>query len=438
MSYTDYDAASLASAMVTSERAGIDEMLSAKYDKYSTQVSGLESLDSLLADFQDSLETLSDDNALAAQTATVSDEDYFTVTSDGSAATGQYSITVVQLAQTYQAAMTFDAADGDTAIPSDGTFSVTVGDETLSLDLSTLSSGATLEDLVSAINKAADNPGVTASLVTSGDSVLLMITSDESGEEAGVDAITFTAGTSSAATTAFQSAFDGLSVLSEAQDAQIQLGTTNKVTITSSSNTLEDVIDGLTIDLKKAQASGEDAINVVVEADTDTVVDNLQGVVDSFNELISSLSDLYEDDGDLDGDSTVRSIISSLKSTLRTALPDGVSLADIGLEFSSDGTLSIDEDALEEALADNPDLLTECFTDDGGIFDALDDLLTPYTKRGGLLASRLESSQASLDSIEARQEKWDTKMDKLYTRYLAEFNDMIATMAILESNISYL
>ncbi len=438
MSYSDYDAAALASAMVTAERAGIDEMLSAKYDKYSTQVSGIESLDSLLEDFQDSLESLTDDNALAAQTATVSDEDYFTVTSDGSAASGQYRITVVQLAQTYQAAMTFDSADGSTEIPSDGTFSVTVGDDSLTLDLSTLSSGATLEDLVSAINKAPDNPGVTASLVVSGDSVLLMITSDESGEEAGVDAITFTAGTSTDATTAFQSAYDGLSVLSEAQDAQIQLGTTNKVTITSSSNTLENVLDGLTIKLKKAQDSGENPINVVVEADTDTVVDNLQNVVDSFNSLISSLSSLYGDDGDLDGDSTVRNLISSLKSTMRNSLPDGVTLADIGLEFSSNGTLSIDTDALEDALADNPDLLTECFTDKGGIFDALDDLLTPYTKTGGLLASRQESAQNSLDSIESRQEKWDTKMSKLYTRYLAEFNDMIATMATLESSMSYL
>lgn len=436
MSYTDYDAASLASAMVTSERAGVDEMLSAKYDKYSTLVSGLTSLDSLLEDFQDTLETLSDDGGLSAQTTSLSDEDYFSVTSDGSAATGQYSITVTQLAQTYQSAMTFDSSS--TTIPSDGTFSVTVDGETMTLDLSTLDSDSTLSDLVSAINKASDNPGVTASLVRSGDSVLLMITSDDSGVDAGVTDISFTAGTSSDAATTFEDALSNLTVLSEAQDAEIQLGTTTKVTITSASNTLEDVIDGLTITLKKAQESTDDAINVVVEADTDTVIDNLQSVVDEFNSLISSLNDLYADDGDLDGDSTVRTLISSLKNTLRSALPDGTTLADIGLEFSSDGTLSIDEDVLEEALADDPDLLTQCFTDDDGIFDALDDLLTPYTKTRGLLATRLESAQDSLDSVETRQEKWDTKMENLYNRYLAEFNDMIATMALLESNMSYL
>lgn len=435
MSYSDYDAASLASAMVSAERAGTDSMLSAKYDKYSTQVSGLTSLDSLLADFQESLETLQDDNALAAQTTSVSDDDYFSVSSDGTAGVGQYSITVVQLAQTYQSAMTFDSSD--TLMPTDGTLSVTIGSDTLNLDFSTLGSSATLSDLVKAINNASDNPGVTASLVRSGDSVMLMITSDDSGEEAGVDSISFTAGSSSATST-FQTAFDGLTVLTEAQDAIIELGSTNKVTITSASNTLEDVIDGLTITLKKAQDDGDAPVNLVVASDESTVMDNLQSVVDSFNDLIESLKELYDDGGDLEGDSTVRNLISGLKSTLRSALPDGMSLADLGLEFSSDGTLSIDEDALSDALSDNPDILTQVFSDKGGIFDALDDYLDPFTKTNGILATSLLSAQNNLDSVEERQEKWDTKMEKLYNRYLAQFNQMIATMAILESNASLL
>ncbi len=455
MSYTDYDAASLASAMVAAERAGIDEMLSAKYTKYSTQVSGLESLDSLLEDFQDNLDTWTDDNSLAAQTTSVSDEDYFTATSDGTAATGQYSITVTQLAQTYQSAMTFSSST--TTVPTSGTLSVTVGDDTLSLDLSTLKSGATVADLVSAFNKASDNPGVTASLVQSGSSVLLMFTSDDSGEEAGVSSLSYTdsSGTvissdaSGAVTTTgdvstdstistFETAMQGLTLLSAAQDAEIELGTTNKVTITSSSNTLEDVIDGLTITLKKKQSSTDDPINLVVEADTDTVETNLNTVVSGFNSLVSSLKSLYEDGGDLEGDTSVRSLISSLKSTLRSALPDGMSLADIGLEFSSDGTLSVDTDALEEALSDDPDILNTVFSDDGGIFDAFDDLLDPYTKTGGILSTSLQSAEDNLDSVEDRQEKWDTKMTKLYNRYLAQFNEMIATMATLESNASLL
>ena len=107
-------------------------------------------------------------------------------------------------------------------------------------------------------------------------------------------------------------------------------------------------------------------------------------------------------------------------------------------EFSSDGTLSIDEDALSDALANNPDILTQVFSDTGGIFDALDDYLDPFTKTNGILATSLQSAQDNLESVEERQEKWDTKMEKLYNRYLAQFNQMIATMAILESNASLL
>jgi flagellar hook-associated protein 2 len=454
MSYTDYDAASLASAMVTAERAGIDEMLSAKYTKYSTQVSGLESLESLLEDFQDSLDTFEDDTSLSAQTTSVSDDDYFSVTSDGTAATGQYNITVKQLAQSYQSAMTFSSSSA--SIPSSGTFSITVDGETLDVDLSKVT-GGTVADLVSYINKSSDNPGVTASLVTSGDSVMLMITSDDTGEDAGVTDMTFTSDdgttvsvdadgtvtttgdTSSDSTTlAFQTAMQGVTQLSVAQDAIITLGSNSTIEITSDSNTMEDVIDGLTITLTKAMDSDDDPVTMVVEADSDTVADNLQTWVDSFNSLISSLKELYDDGGDLEGDSTVRSMISSLKTTLRNSLPDGMSLADIGLEFSSDGTLSIDSDALEEALEADPDILNTVFTDDDGIFDAIDDYLEPYTKSNGILASRLESAEDNLESVEERQEKWDTKMENLYYRYLAQFNEMIATMATLESNASLL
>jgi len=229
-----------------------------------------------------------------------------------------------------------------------------------------------------------------------------------------------------------------MNVLSEAQDAIIQFGSTNAITITSSSNTLENVIDGLTIDLIQAQDSDDSAINVEVEVDTDTVETNLESFVDTFNTLIDSLNDLYADDGDLDGNSTLRSIISSLKNSMRSSLPDGYDLSDLGLSFTSTGTLEIDSDALEEALTNNPDILNICLTDDGGVFDAIQDLLEPYTESGGILSDMEDSAQDSLDRVTARQEAWDTKMENLYNLYLEDFTQMQITLAELESSLSIL
>lgn len=438
MSYSDYDPAALAEALVESERAGMDTLLSDKSDKYSTLVSGYSSLESLLSDFQDTLDSYSDtdsDLALSAQTCTTSDSDYFTVTSDGSASESSYSIFVQQLAQSYQSVMSFDSEDW--TLPTDGSLTFTVDGEEMTIDLSTLGSGATLDDLVSAINSNDDNPGVQASLIQSGDSVMLMLSSEETGEDYAVTT-TFTSGTDSTATTELTNALSSMTVLSEAQDAIIKLGSSsNAISITSSSNTMEDVIDGLTITLTDAQDSTDSPIKLNVEADDDTVETNLQTLVDTFNTLVSSLTDLY-DGGDLDGDSTVRGLISSLKNTIRSSLPDGYSLSDVGLEFTSSGTLEIDSDALESALAANPDILTSVFSDDGGIFDSLQSLLDPYTESGGIIADLEDSAQDSLDRVTDRQDAWDTKMTNLYNTYLEDFTQMQITLAQLESSMSIL
>ncbi len=438
MSYSDYDPASLAEAMVEAYRSGMDTLLSNKETKYSTLVDGYSTLSGYLDDFQDLLDSYTDydaDESLTAQSCNTSDDEYFSVTSDGTAANGNYSIYVEQLATAQQTAMTFSSKTE--ALPTTGTLTLTVDDESLSIDFSTLSSGATLQTLVSAINNSDDNPGVTASLVQSGDTVYLMLTSDDTGEEYAFSA-TYDDGDSNTDTSTFETAFNSQTVLTEAQDAIIQFGSTNAITLTSSSNTLDDVLDGLTITLTKAQDTDDDPVTLTVEIDTDTVESNLQTFVDSFNDLIDNLNTLYDDDGELENNSTVRSLISALKNTFRNNLPDGYTLSDIGLEFSSDGTLSIDSDALETALASNPEILNTCLTDDDGVFDALNDFLDPYTKTGGILDDAEDSAQDSLDRVEDRIDAWNDKMENLYNTYLDQFTQMQVTLAELESSLSYL
>lgn len=446
MSYSDYDPASLASAMVTAYRSGMDTLLSNKETKYEALVSGYSSLSSYLEDFQDLLEeyTAYDaDESLSAQSCTLSDDDYCTVTSDGTAGNGNYSIYVQQLATAQQGALEFSSDDTSSTLASltgdsdtsSGSLTLTVDGEDLTINFSDLGTSATLQTLVSAINNSDDNPGVTASLVQSGDTVYLMLTSDDTGEEY---AYTATYSDDSSDTSTFATAFDDQTELSTAQDAIIQLGSTNAITLTSSSNTMDDVLDGLTITLTKAQDTDDDPLNLTVAVDTDTTESNLQSFVDSFNELIDNLNTLYDDDGDLEGNSTVRTLISALKNAFRNSLPDGYSLSDIGLEFESDGTLSIDSDTLEAAVTNNPDILNTCLSDDGGVFDALDDLLDPYTKTGGILDDASDSAQDDLDRVEDRIDAWDEKMENMYYTYLDQFTQMQVTLAELESSLSYL
>lgn len=436
-SYSSYSASSLASAEVEATRAGVDEMLSNENTKYTDQVSGWESVESDLETFLDDLSSIQDDNEFAAQKTTLSDSDYFTATSDGSAAIGEYNITVEQLAQTYQSAMTFSSSSQ--TMPSSGTLSITVNGSSMSLDMSTLKSGATLSDLVSAINKSSSNPGVTASLVTSNGSTMLMITSDKSGASYGAT-ISYSADSSdtSTAATSFESAYEGLTVLTAAQDAEIKLGSTNQVTITSSSNTLKNVIDGLTLSLTKAQSSDADPVTLTVAADADTVSTNLQTLANDFNTTVSELKALYGSSAYLAYNSTVEDIVNGMKETLRDSLPSGTSLADLGLKFNSGGTLSVDTDTLKDSLTDNPTLLSAAFTDTDGVIDKWTDFLKPYTESGGIISKAQTNAQNNLDTVETKQSNWDTKMTQLYEKYLKEFTEMKNTLETLESNESYL
>lgn len=428
-SYADYDAQSLATALISADRAGIDSMLSTKATKYNTQIQGLSSLDSYLTEFQDALEDYTDSSSttsFSAQTATVSDDDYYSVTSDGSAATGNYYITVKQIAQSSQTALTFT----DTSLSETGSLTFTVNGKSTSIDMSGISS---LSDLVTQINKDSNNPGVTASLIKSGDSTMLLLTSENTGAKYDVG-MTYTGDSSST----FSQALSNKSVLSKAQDAIIELGATNKVEITSSSNTLENVVDGLTIKLIKAQATDADPIRTTVEVDNSTVKDNLNTFISTYNTLVTNLTKLYDDGGDLEGNSTLRTIISQLKDSMRNSLPSGYTLDSLGLKFTSKGKLEVDSTTLTSALAKDPDILNKAFTDKNSLFDTIDNLLKSYTKTGGIISDIQDSTQDSLDRVTDRQDAYDKKMKKLYTIYLNQFISMKTALAQMQSSLSTL
>ncbi len=437
-SWSDYDPASLASAMVEASSTKMSTLLAAKVSKYSSIVDGYSSLSSYLSDFQDLLEKYTEtdpESSISAQTCTASDTDYFTVTSDGTAANGNYQIYVEQLATAEQTAMSFSSSSE--TLPTTGTLALSVGTSSMTIDFSTLSSGATLQSLVSAINNDDDNPGVTASLVQSGDTVYLMLSSDDTGADNAFTA-TYSDGDSSDSTSTFETAFNDQIELSTGQDATIQLGSSsNAISITSDSNTVDDALSGLTLTLTKAQTDSS-PINLTVAVDTSTVETNLQSFADSFNELITNLKDLYDSGGDLESDSTVTSIISSLKNTLKNSLPSGTSLNDLGLEFNSSGSLTINTTLLESALKSNPDILNSCLIDDGGAFDSLDTMLKTFTKTNGIIDQEEESAQDSLDRATDKQDNWNTKMDSLYSHYLSQFTQMQVTLEELESSMDYL
>ncbi len=226
-------AASFAEQLVAAERMSKDALFKNNLDNSKAQIDAYKILERTLNKMTSNLENLNGD-AFEGKTSEISD-DSATITVDSDAPAGVYDLYVKQLAQAHQITKSFTSEDE--ILPTTGVVSIDVGGNSIDIDMAELnaSGNATVSDLRDAINKHPDNPGVTASLVRTGGQVELMLTSDETGKDSTV-------------TMEMNGTDWGTQERIKAQDAEFTL---NGIDITSSSNYLDNVIDGVNIELKK-------------------------------------------------------------------------------------------------------------------------------------------------------------------------------------------
>ncbi|AUZ76890.1 MULTISPECIES: lateral flagellar capping protein LafB [Aeromonas] len=424
------DPAATAMQLVAIERKNMDALLKKQMDGIKGQQSALSTLNTKLSTFQTMLKDLNKASNLQAQKATMSQEGVMTVTSNGKASSGQYNFFVEQLAQSHQVGLSLDSETAP--LPADGVFSLTVKGKTIDIDLTTLPAGSTVKDLVSKINDAKDNPGVKATLVRTDGKVNMVLTSKDSGLDN-----TISVNYSGDATNSLGAAISGKTDITKAQDARLRMGGDNPLTITSASNKIENVVDGLTLQLTKAQKSGDAPLLVNIEQDKEAVTGSLKKFVESYNELVDELAKMTSSDpkapGALSSDSGVRSLKSVLSNSVRD-LPNGLSLSSLGIKTDKAGKLSFSETDFNKALDKDPELLGKALLGDDGLLKRMSDSLDPYTKRDGALKGRKTGLEASEKRIKERMDALDRRMDSAYKRYLNQFstmNQMLQTMGAL-------
>ncbi|WP_421237354.1 lateral flagellar capping protein LafB [Aeromonas jandaei] len=424
------DPASMAMKLVTIERQNMDKLLKKQMDSIKGQQSAISTLTTKLSTFQTMLKDLNKASNLQAQKAVMSQEGIMTVTSNGKASSGQYNFFVEQLAQSHQIGLSLDSETAP--LPADGVFSLTVKGKSVDIDLASLPAGATVKDLVSHINNAKDNPGVKATLVRTDGKVNMVLTSKDSGEENAIT-VKYSGDESSSLGTAVAKQ----SEITKAQDARLQMGGNNPLTITSASNKIENVVDGLTLQLTKVQKSGDAPLQVTVEQDKEAVTGSLKKFVDSYNELVDELAKMTSSDpkalGALSSDSGVRSLKSVLASSVRD-LPNGLSLGSLGIKTDKTGKLSFSETDFNKALEKDPELLGKALMGDDGLLKRMSNSLDPYTKRDGALKGRKSSLEAGEKRVNERMDALERRMNSAYKRYLNQFttmNQMMQTMGSL-------
>lgn len=281
--------------------------------------------------------------------ATSSDEDIFTVNATSYAAAGEHTIKVLSLAQTEM-----EVSHGYAAITSSigtGTFSVTVGSDVVNINVD--STNNTLEGLRDALNAAEelneDGARLTASIINDGDAsnpYRLVITSSESGT---ANAITINAGATGLTFT------DGTNPEDPGQQAANATLLFDGVSVTKSSNEIDDLLSGVTINLHEVDT--ENLLTLKLENNIDEITEKIQTFIDAYNEFHTWVSS-KKSAGSLKGDMALESMDRQLRNTISSTV-EGLdnenfqALSQIGLSFDRFGTLSLNKEDFEDAIDGN-------------------------------------------------------------------------------------
>ncbi|MEF2230752.1 MAG: flagellar filament capping protein FliD [Pseudodesulfovibrio sp.] len=339
----------------------------------------LEQLDEEIEDFNEVLDDMDELDEFYSMSATSSDDEV-ECTATGEADIGIHSIVVNQLAQSDIWVTDSGYAAEDTVVTTEATtLQVEYQGETISIDVA---AGTTLEGLVSTINGSVNaRDKFEADLIHDGENYYFVLESADMGSD-------------NALTIVDAGKLDGMSASSftntqPAQNAQIKVDgfpADADSWIERDSNSIDDVVDGLTFDLK--ETTDEDGVRISVEYDTEEMYDTITTFVENLNQIILDIQLLTgrvtEDE---DGEATeytvnsstldmmynqIKSIISSSALGFTTYDEDEGgdyfnALSQIGFSTDTDegsdtyGQILLDEDELEEALEDDPAAVAALF-----------------------------------------------------------------------------
>lgn len=402
---------------------------------YKARLSAVTTLDSALKAFKSALSGLkSGGGSMLVNSASFSQEGYASATVGTKAIAGSYQFFVEQLASGHQLAVA-GLQDGD--VDSSGSLTIGLGAGSFTIDLSSIDSDSdgsnSLAELAAAINGAADNAGVNATLVRSNGEVTLVLASEETGA---TNAISLsTSGTSGGV---FDTALGAASELSPARDAKVRLGGESGMLLSNASNTFEDIIDGVSLTFSKVHLAGEQPLSVDIGQDQSATKAKAQTFISAFNTLMSSFDSLTASGGEsgtrgvLAGDASIRSIENMLNQVVRTEY-GGASLMEFGIVADRNGKLSIDGVRFDKAVAANPEGFEKLFTDKGNLLDSVDKSLAVYTSSAnGLMKSRKDSLNAMLRRVDDQFDGIQKQYDSYYSRYLKQYTSMMQTMAIMD------
>ncbi|WP_253379827.1 flagellar filament capping protein FliD [unidentified bacterial endosymbiont] len=426
----------IAYADVATQAASLQQ----KQSELDAESSGLDTLNSALTDFQTAIDALNSDTDGPVTFSATSNSDSATITANSQAQAGTYSFYVEQLAQAQQS--TFNLSDD--AYSATGTFELTMGDSTMDIDLSTADANGDgdgyidASELVNAINDSDDNPGVSAALVKTDGTTTIMLTSETTGAQS---AFSVSVADHDPSTDTNPTA-PTYSVMTNAQDAIVHLGSATGPAITNSSNTFDDVVPGVSMTFTEVTSADDELTTFTVAEDPSGTQAKVQTFVDAYNTLVDTVDSLTTNGSDstsagvFAGDSGLKSLASQLDD-LTHATYNGVSIVDYGITLDTSGHLQIDSDRFNEAMEENPDGLTSIFVGDDSMVAQMDDLMDSYLNSSdGILTLRQQNIDDQQDKIQDQADRLTETYNTNYERYVEEYTNTLIEVYTMKTSMA--
>lgn len=429
---------SLVSQLVAATVAPQQSLIANQTTAVTAEISAVGSLQSALSTFQSSLTPLSTPSAFNAQTANSSDQTVFSATAGASSVAGSYKVAVSALASSQQL-LSGAFAGGGTATVGTGTLALSLGGTSFNVAID--STDDTVAGIASAINSAAGNPGVTATVVTGSDGAHLLLSSSVTGAANTLQVSETDGGGALAALTYGSGNTAHYTQEAAAQDASFSVA---GVPYTSAGNTVSDALTGVTLTLV-GTTTGAPA-TLTIANNTAAIQSNIQSFVAAYNTLESTLSGLGSYDattgtaGALQGNPLLTQTQNQVKSALYSLVGSSNynSLASVGITTNSDGTLSLNSTTLAAALSGNFTAVSQLFSSSNGIAAQLNSQISADLATGGSIDATSKTLTTRENALTQQSNDLNTQMTALSASLTEQYATLNTLLSSLQTTSSYL
>jgi flagellar hook-associated protein 2 len=394
----------------------------------SSAISSMSDIGSLLSKLKDAVSSLDTVQEVGSFKA-ASDNKAVVATAAGGAQPGSFKIEVSKLASAYKAySNTLGVTQANQALGQNGTLGLSVGGKNVNLSISATD---TLDQVMSKINTSGLR--VSASGFFDGGQFRLQLRGLDTGTENDV------AVTENGTTFGFAS-----NVKSNGQNAEF---TVDGFAVSSKTNQVQGVLTGVTLALAEVTTT---PATVTVESDKEGFATKLKTLVDSYNGVINKIhteagfGTIKAANSELSGDSALRSVTSRLSQALTQTVGTGrfQTLRSIGIELNNNGTLKLNNTALEKALAEDPEAVTRVLAGNdsgvGGVMDSIVSLTTDMLSSKGTITTKKDGLAARQKSLTDRADLEQRRLDRMEEALRKQFTEMDSLVAATRNQGNFL